>query len=66
MEKELKIKDLQALKCADKGPEKEQNLEHPRHINSHHTKYINASFTLSWEFYPIVFGIFNIFTLDFT
>ena len=66
MEKELKIKDLQALKCVDKGQKAEQNLEHPRRINSHHTKYINASFTLSLEFYPILFGIFTIFTLDFT
>ena len=48
------------------GQRTEQNLEHPRRINSYHTKYINASFTLSLEFYPILFGIFTIFTLDFT
>ena len=65
MKKELKIKDLQALKCVDKGQKAEQNLEHPRRINSHHTNVHQCKLyiiirilpNIIWDFYYFHVGL---------
>ena len=51
LEKELKIKDLQASKYMDRGWQAEQNLGHPRHISFMHRSLFISDMC---EFYIIV------------